>query len=138
MAEVSAGSVSKVNCTLTLSGVGEAKVSLYRHMAPLTVNAVLRSLPIHSRVSIQPGMVTLFTDIKVGVEKAKTQFNKGEVAFLPSGGLVCIFLKPAKSDRPLNPIGSVESPPDELEGARLGAVAKLALAPEQAPPTDLG
>ena len=125
-----------MECVLKLRSIGEVKMSLFRHLAPLTVNAVLRSLPVYSRVGLQPGLMSLFTEIKVGVEKSRTQLARGDVAFLPSGGLVCVFLKPARSDRPLNPIGSVESSLETLDSVRTGTVATLELAPGQAPPAD--
>ena len=137
MAEATAGSVSKVECVLTFRDVGEVKVALYRHLAPLTVNAVLRAIPVYSRVNLQSGMLNLFTEIKVGVEKGRNQFVRGDVAFLPSGGLLCFFLKPAKSDRPLNPVGTAEGPLELLDNAKLGAVATLKLAPGQVPPADV-
>jgi hypothetical protein len=128
-AGASAGSVSKVDCSASVRGKGTAKVSLYRHLAPLTVNAVLRSLPFDSRVSVQPAMVCLFTDLRVGVEKPRTHFSRGDVAFLPSGGLICMFIRDAQSERPLNPLGKVEAGLEILEATRAGDVVRLAQQP---------
>ena len=104
----SAGSVSKVECLATVNGRESGSISLFRHLAPLTVSALLRSLPFDSRVTLQTAMVFVFTDLRVGVEKPRSRFARGDVAFLPSGGLVCVFLGDARSDRPLNPVGKVE------------------------------
>ncbi len=121
----SAGSVSKVDCTATVGGKGQGVVSLYRHLAPLTVSAILRSLPFNSRVNLQPAMVCLLTELRVGVEKPRTLFARGDVAFLPSGSLLCVFLGDAKSDRPLNPVGKVESGMDAFDSITRGDVVKL-------------
>jgi hypothetical protein len=126
LAGASAGSVSKVDCLASVRGKGTAKVSLFRHLAPLTVNAILRSLPIDSRVSVQPAMVCLFTDLRVGVEKPRTQFVRGDVAFLASGSLVCMFIRDAQSDRPLNPLGKVEEGLEVFDATRAGDVVRLA------------
>ncbi|MDG6898434.1 MAG: hypothetical protein JRN24_01715 [Nitrososphaerota archaeon] len=123
----SAGSVSRVQCSLAVRGRGEARLSIYRHLAPLTVNAVLRTLPIESRVSVQPAMVSLFTQIRVGVEKPRTNLVRGDVAFLASGGLICVFLKAVTSDRPLNPLGRIDSGQDTLDGVRPGDVIRVSL-----------
>ncbi len=120
-----AGSVSKFECIASVRGKGQAKVALYRHVAPITMNAVLRALPINSRVSLQPGMVCLFADLRVGVEKPKTTFGRGDAAFLPSAGLICIFLRDARSDRPLNPLGKVEDGMSTFEDLRQGEVVSL-------------
>lgn len=112
----------------TIGGQGEARLALYRHLAPLTVNAVLRSLPSDSRMTRQPALVCLFTQLRVGVEKPRAQFARGDVAFLASGGLICVFLGDAKSDRPLNPLGKVESGLEKFDAARPGDVVRISLA----------
>ncbi|HXW95029.1 MAG TPA: cyclophilin-like family protein [Nitrososphaerales archaeon] len=122
-----AGSVSKVECLATVGGKGNGTLALYRHLAPVTVNAILRGLPSDSRVNLQPSMVCLFTDLRVGVEKPRTQFARGDVAYLASGGLICVFLGDAKSDRPLNPVGKVESGMEVFESIARGDVVHLAL-----------
>ncbi len=122
-----AGSVSKVECVAAVGGKGEAKVSFYRHLAPLTVNSILRTLPLSSRVSLQPPMVSLFTQLRVGVEKPRIQFARGDVAFLPSGGLICFFLGAVRSDRPLNPVGKVEGGLETFDSVRPGDVVRIAV-----------
>jgi hypothetical protein len=124
----SAGSVSKVGCTVSVGGRGEGTLTLFRHLAPLTVNSVLRTLPLASRVSLQPAMVCLFTQLRVGVEKPRNRFSRGDVAFLASAGLICVFLGDASSDRPLNPIGKVESGIESFDGVRPGDVVRISLA----------
>lgn len=119
------GSVSRLKCIATVRGKGSAGVSLYRHLAPLTVDAISWQLPMDSRVHIQQGMVSMFTSIKVGVEKPRLSIAKGEVAFLPSGALLCFFTADAKSAMPLNPVGKVESGAELLSSLKLGDVIRL-------------
>lgn len=102
-------SVSRVECRAVVRGRGEVKFDVYKHLAPVTVSAVLRELPINARVTIYPrAMVCLLTGIKAGVEKQRFEFAKGDVAFLPANGSLCFFLSNAKSQSPLNPLGKVE------------------------------
>jgi hypothetical protein len=108
-----------------VKGKGTAGVSLYRHLAPLTVDAIGWVLPMDSRVNIQHAMACMFTSIKVGVEKPKLSFVKGDVAFLASGGLLCFFLGDAKSAVPLNPVGKVDSGLEVLAALRPGDVIRL-------------
>jgi hypothetical protein len=128
-----AGSVSKIECRATVGGKGEGTIAFYRHLAPVTVNAILRTLPSNSRVNLQPSMVCLFTDLRVGVEKPRTQFARGDVAFLPSGGLICVFLGGARSDRPLNLVGKVESGMEVFDAITRGDVVRLAIAEQTVP-----
>ncbi|MDA4120809.1 MAG: hypothetical protein OK404_00195 [Thaumarchaeota archaeon] len=130
-----AGSVSRIECIASIRGKGDAKLAVFRHLAPLTVNAILRSLPIDSRVNLQPAMACLFTELRIGVEKPRVQFSRGEVAFLASGGLICFFLGDAKSDRPLNPIGKVEKGLGIFDSMRPGEVVRLSASPRSQEPT---
>lgn len=123
-----AGSVSKIECLATVNGKAQGSISLFRHLAPLTVNAVLRALPFDSRVSLQASTVCLITQLRVGVEKPRTRFVRGDVAFLPSGGLVCVFLGDARSDRPLNPLGKVEKGLEVFDAIRPGDAVSLKVA----------
>lgn len=125
MSVATGGSVSRIPFTASVRGKGDAKVSILRHLSPLTVNAVVRASPIESRVNIGPGTVCMFTNIRVGVEKGRTSFERGDVAFLASGALLCFFLKSAKSERPLNPVGKIDSGTEILDGLRLGDVIVL-------------
>ena len=125
-----AGSVSKVECLVDVGERGQARVSFYRHLAPLTVNSILRTLPFASRVVLQPSMVSLFTQLRVGVEKPRVQFSRGDVAFLPSGGLLCFFLGDARSDRPLNPVGRVDGGLETFESIKQGDVVRISVVDE--------
>jgi len=129
-----AGSVSKVDCLFTFRGGGQAKVALYRHLSPLSVNALMRILPVDSRVNVQPGMRCLITPLAVGVEKPRTSFSRGDVALLAAGGLICVFVQEARSDRPLNPLGKVEDGLGLFDATKIGESVRLALAPQAPPP----
>jgi hypothetical protein len=126
-----AGSVSRIECLALVRGRGEAKVAFYRHLAPLTVDAILHALPMDSRVSVNSAMTSLFTSIQVGVEKPRLAFERGDVAFLAGGSLLCVFLKGAKSDRPLNPVGKVEAGLEVFDSVRPGDVVRLGAAGPQ-------
>jgi len=119
-------SVSKVECTLTIRGKGKLTLGLYRHLAPVTVTALLDEFPLASRAMITPGaMLTLLTKIKIGVEKQRLEFSKGDVAFLAANGSICIFLANVKSQRPLNPVGKVEEGLEVLQKAVSGDVVEI-------------
>ena len=85
----------------------------------------MRTLPVESRVNLQPAMASLFTAVRVGVEKPRTSFARGDVAFLASSGLLCIFLKSAVSERPLNPVGKVDEGLELFDALGPGSVVRL-------------
>jgi hypothetical protein len=119
-------SVSRVDSVATVRGKGTFTIGFYRHLAPVTVTALLDEFPVSSRAMIYPGMVMLLTSIKTGVEKQRLEFARGDVAFLAANGSICIFLKNAKSERPLNPVGKVEGGLEVLERAAAGDVIQIA------------
>lgn len=119
-------SVSKVECKAVVRGKGEFTLDLYKHLAPVTVSALLRALPLSARVTIYPrAMVCILTGLKTGVEKPKLEYVKGEVAFLPANGSLCFFTGPAKSQSPLNPVGSVQSNLELLQKLSPGDVIEI-------------
>ena len=119
-------SVSKVDCSVTIRGKGKLVLGLYRHLAPVTVTALLDEFPLASRAMITPGaMLTLLTKIKIGVEKQRLEYSKGDVAFLAANGSICIFLANVKSQRPLNPVGKVEEGLEVLQKVVSGDVVEI-------------
>jgi uncharacterized protein len=116
-------SVSRVECKVTVRGKGEIVIELYKHLAPVTVYAIMRALPINSRVTIYPrAMVCVLTNLRTGVEKQRFEFSRGEIAFLAANGSICFFMANAKSQSPLNPIGKIQSNTELLDGLSPGDV----------------
>jgi hypothetical protein len=119
-------SVSKVECKVTIRGKGEFVVELYKHLAPVTVSAIMRALPMSSRVTIYPrAMVCVLTGIKTGVEKQRFEFSKGEIAFLAANGSICFFTANVKSASPLNPVGKLQASHEVLDKLTAGDVMEL-------------
>lgn len=119
-------SVSRVECTANVRGKGNFTLGLYRHLAPVTVTALLDEFPLASRAMVYSGaMITLLTTIKIGVEKQRLEFSKGDIAFLAANGSICIFLANAKSERPLNPVGKIEEGLDVLQKVTAGDVVEI-------------
>lgn len=119
-------SVSRVECKVSVRGKGEQVIELYKHLAPLTVNAIMRALPMTARVTVYPrAMVCVLTGIKTGVEKQRFEFSKGEIAFLAANGSLCFFTANAKSASPLNPVGKVQTNPELLERLSAGDVMAI-------------
>ena len=119
-------SVSKIECIASVRGKGKLTLGLYRHLAPTTVTALLDELPLASRALVYPGaMITLLTNLKIGVEKQRMEFAKGDIAFLAANGSICLFLANAKSQRPLNPVGRVEEGMEVLQAIAAGDVIEI-------------
>lgn len=124
-------SVSRINGEIEVRGKGKASFQFFRHLSPLTVSALLRVMPIESRVSIQNSMVCIFTNLRVGVEKPRTEFLRGDAAFLPLNSTLCFFLRNVSSGRPLNHVGKIEHGIELLENVKPGDIIIVRLSQEE-------
>ncbi|MGI0082148.1 MAG: cyclophilin-like fold protein [Nitrosopumilaceae archaeon] len=120
---MSAGSVSKVEIAVEIKGKSQLKCELKRHLAPLTVGSIIRSLPLEGNAHmINNSFVYMETKINVGGERQRSQFKKGDVAFMTSNGSICFFLNDTESTKTMTPIGKITSNVDVLNEVKAGDV----------------
>lgn len=100
-------SVSRTAIRFEIERLGGAKGDLIRFLAPRTVEALLRAMPIHGITATTQGMLYFVVPEKVGAEKPKTQVDQGTIAYWPMGSAVCIVLERTKPYSPVNVIGKI-------------------------------
>jgi len=116
-----AESVSKVQVRVMVQGKGEMLVDFFRHLSPVTINTLMRQMPIHGRVTMMGDSgISVLSQITTGVEKSKSSFLRGDVAFLSINGSICLFLKESKTTRPMNSLGKIASGIEILDKVRTG------------------
>ena len=87
------GTVSKVDATLGINGNAKISCQLKRHLSPITVGLITRMLPLKGNAHQMSQSVVYFeTEINSGVERKRTDFKKGDIAFLPTEGSICFYL----------------------------------------------
>jgi len=119
-------SASKVDAKIIVFGKGELKAEVFRHLAPITVNKIINKMPIYGRISkLNDNIVCILTQILTGIEKGETKFLKGDIAFLPLNGSICIFLKESTSVRRMSLIGKVISSLETLDKCGPGDTVTL-------------
>jgi hypothetical protein len=117
-----ARSVSRFKLVIEIANKGSASAELVRHLAPLTSNAILKGLPLQDRVHrYADKFVYIETGLVIGAEKQRTQFRRGDVAYLTSNGSICVFVQDA-AVQPMNPIGVVMSNIEVIESSQPGDV----------------
>lgn len=120
------GSVSRTRLVLELKGKGVCECELARHLAPLTVGTLLRSLPVEGRAYyFEDKFVYFETGLTIGTEKQRSDFKSGDLAFMISNGSVCIFVKDASASTNMNPIGRVITNLELIESSAPGDVLLL-------------
>ena len=121
----SSHSVSRFPMTLEIPNRGSAQCEIIRHLSPLTVGTILKGLPLQDRVhKFADKLVYIETGLTIGAEKQKTQFRRGDIAYMTSNGSICIFIKDS-SYMPMNPIGIVKSNLELIESTQTGDIMIL-------------
>jgi hypothetical protein len=120
---MSIGSVSKIEAVLKIKGKSELKFELKRHLAPKTVGNLIRSVPLEGNAHMMgTSFVYMETRVNTGGEKLRTQFKKGDVAFMAANGSICFFVNDFESTKSLTLIGKVTSNIEILNDVKPGDV----------------
>ncbi|MFQ5781771.1 MAG: cyclophilin-like fold protein [Nitrosopumilus sp.] len=123
---MSASSVSKKQLILEIQGKAKIQCDLKRHLSPRTVGVILRSLPLDGHAHLLGQSILYFeTSIDSGTERPRSDFKKGDVAFLSSTGSVCFFVNDVTSGKIMTPIGKLPGNIDALKNVKSGDVFRI-------------
>lgn len=100
-------SPSKTPIRILVAGLGEAEGEFVRFYAPLTVETLLRKLPMEGRAHPLTGGISFIVGIKRGEEKSLREVRAGAIAYWPMGDAVCLFHSDASTYSPVNRVGRV-------------------------------
>ena len=119
-------SVSTINIFLEIKGRARISCQLKRHLSPRTIGLITRSMPIHDNVHrMNKSVVYIKTNIDSGMERKKTDFKKGDIAYFPTGGCICFFLNDVLDGQPMTPIGKLLSSIENLKDVKTGDILTL-------------
>lgn len=122
---MSADSVSKKHLILEIRGKAKIQCDLKRHLSPKTVGTIMRSLPLEGHAHMLGKSIAYFeTTIDSGIERSRTEFKKGDVAFLSSTGSICFFIEDSEPGKTMTPIGKLENV-ENLKNLKPGDVFSL-------------
>jgi hypothetical protein len=118
----SANSVSRILLNLELSKKGNIDCEMIRHLAPVTVSKIIKSLPLQDRIhKFKDQFVYIETGIEIGTEKPKTHFKSGEIGFMTSNGALCFFLQNAIVS-PMSQVGILKGNAELINTASTGDI----------------
>ena len=124
--KLSNDSVSRKQLILEIDGKIKLSCDLKRHLSPRTVGTIMRSLPLEGNSHLLGKSIVYFeTSVDSGIERARSEFKKGDVAFLPSTGSFCFFVGNVESAKTMTPIGKFKDDNDELKNVKPGNVLRL-------------
>ena len=118
-------SISRIPVRFVIEGVGEAEGELVRYLAPRTVEAVTKGLPIEGRAALWKQEVYFEIPVKMGEEKAEPKVEKGAVAYWPMGKALCIFYGESQPYSSVNVIGKVTKNLAIFENVRSGTKIRV-------------
>ena len=118
-------SISRTPVKIVVEGLGEAEGELIRYMAPRTVEAILRSLPLEGRAALWKEEVYFEIPVKMGGEKPAKTVKKGTLAYWPMGNAVCIFYGETQPYSPVNVIGLLTKNLDLFRKVKSGMRIKI-------------
>jgi len=120
------GTVSKVNATLEINGNAKISCQLKRHLSPITVGLITRMLPLKGNAHQMSQSVVYFeTEINSGIERKRTDFKKGDIAFLPTEGSICFYMDDISDGKPMTIIGKIIDDIEKLSGIKSGDTLSL-------------
>lgn len=123
MYELNADSVSRKQLILEIKGKTKIPLELKRHLSPRTVGIIMRSLPLEGNAHLLGKSIAYFeTSLDSGIERARKEFKKGDVAFLSSTGNVCFFINDATPGKTMTPIGKMTDNIDSLKDVKPGDI----------------
>lgn len=118
-------SLSRFPIKILIEGVGEARGELVRFLAPRTVEAILRKLPIEGRAAIWKEEVYFEILVKIGGEKSKPTVEMGTIAYWPMGSALCIFYGESQPYSPVNVVGHITKNLDLFKGVKSGTKIRV-------------
>jgi len=118
-------SVSRIPVKFFIATVGEVEGELVRHLAPRTVDAIVKRLPIEGRAALWKEEVYFEIPVKMGEEKARSKVEKGDLAFWPMGNALCVFYGESQPYSPVNIVGRVTQNLELFERVKSGSVIRV-------------
>ena len=99
--------VSRISVRIIVDGKDEAKGELIRFLAPRSVDAILRALPVEGRAMPLNSGIYFEMPLKLGREKAVQTVEMGTIAYWPLASALCIFFDKSKPDKVVNKVGRI-------------------------------
>jgi hypothetical protein len=89
------------------SGLDHAEGELIKVLAPLTVETILRRLPLEGRAHPCRGGRSIIIGLKRGEEKSVRHVKAGTIAYWPMSDALCLFNSDTSTYSPVNRVGKI-------------------------------
>ena len=117
--------ISRVRVRFLLENLGEVEGEFVRYLAPRTIEALMKRMPIDGRLSVWKEEVYFETPVKVGSEKPRPTVETGAIAYWPMGAAICIFYGKSQPYSPVNMLGKVMKNLELFKQAKQGSRVRV-------------
>ncbi len=118
-------SISRIPVKFIIEKIGEAEGEFIRHLAPRTVNAILKRLPMEGRAALWKEEIYFEIPVMMGEEKAKPIVKKGDVTYWPMGHALCVFHGESQPYSPVNIVGRILRKLELFSQVKSGTVIRV-------------
>ena len=123
---MNSGTVSRVDVILEINCAERISCQLKRHLSPIAVGLITRMLPLKGNAHHMGQSVVYFeTKINSGIERKRTDFKKGDIAFLPTEGSICFYMDDVFGGKLMTIIGKITDGVEKLKAVKSSDVLSL-------------
>lgn len=119
--------ISRIKIRFSIVGLGEAEGEFVRFLAPRSIDAIIRKLPIEGRAALYKEEVYFEVPVRLGKEKAKSTVEEGTIAFWPMGSALCIFFGKSQPYSPVSILGKITKNLKIFKEVKSGQTIKVEL-----------
>ena len=117
--------VSRFDLVLKINDGENIPCQLKRHLSPVTVGLLLRMIPLSGNAHRMGKSIVYFeTRVNSGIERKKTDFKMGDIAFLPTEGCLCFYINDVYDGKPMTPVGKINEI-EKLSGIKSSDILSL-------------
>ena len=123
---MSSGTVSRIIVVLEINGAERISCQIKRHLSPMTVGLIIRMLHLKGNAHHMGQSVVYFeTKINSGIERKRTDFKKGDIAFLPTEGSICFYMDDVFGGKLMTIVGKITGDIEKLKAVKSSDVLSL-------------
>ncbi len=100
---------SNIPIHIIVEGFGTATGELKRFLSPLTVERILKILPLSGRISRKNGFIYFNIKLQSGSEKPLKIVKAGTIAYWPRSESICIFYEDSQLSTTVTLLGIISS-----------------------------
>ncbi len=114
-------SSSRIPVIVSIEGLGELEAEFVRFFAPMTVDELVRKMPIEGFLASWDNAVYIVTEISRGAEKPTQKLKKGDIFYWPPGRVLGIAVEEHTPRVQTVKVGRLISGFELLQQARQGS-----------------